>query len=268
METISLKQNLPLFKPKKRQAILLNTHDLYSVLFYQYQPLNGPLVSGIQVKERPYSPTSLYPKGNCRAYQLEALLTGQFSDNGEENWKEFSDTLINTFRYEIKKHKERGIIYHPLKRVLPKKNGNLNEFNSRLEEMSEGSCGDTLTLAYITSHGNDKNFVVGLDDTRMEYTELAKKFEKIKGKKAVMMLTCGSGYLLDALERNATKDDYLVITLTDKGEQLAASDGAALAYDYIYFNILAKKKVSNIRLPKILEEYSHPQIIGSYDVIL
>lgn len=270
MEFISLQEGLPLFEPKKRQAILLNTFDLLRTFLINSESHEGIRRYKIGIEQLPYNTTYLTRTGNCRVYQLEALLAGEFSNNGEK-WNGFDAKLRSVFRFEIQKHKERGITYDSVIRVLPKKEGNKKEFDSKLEVLTKNSYEDTLTLLYITGHGNDKNFVTGVNDkgiSRMSHDTLIKKLDKIKGKKVVLMLTCGSGYMFNSLEKSKSKEDYLVVTSTNKQEKFAISKGDPMIHNAIYFNIMEKGRISNIYLPSMLEEFNHPQISGSYDVIL
>ena len=248
-EEIHLDSGLPLFEPKSRHAILLNNYDIFDE----------------------YSQTNMYCRGNRRVYELEVVLTGKFGKGPEQFEPTLSEFLSLTWEQELEAHKKyrRVISYDSVSRILPQTDMRKN-LERNLERLSDVSSKDTLTFMYLTSHGKIGSFVIN-NREEMDYQDLLDKLDGIKGKKVIVALACYSGSLVDAWRERKTKDDYVILTSTTNREK-GINWGEDQLHDIVVENLSAKQKLSNLRIPAVIKPVSddkqHPQIVGSYDVVL
>jgi hypothetical protein len=247
-DEIRLSSGLQLFEPRSRHAVLLNSFDISDE----------------------YSQTIMWCRGNRSVYGLEAVLSGKFGKGPEQFEPALGKRLQLKFGFELELHQRyrQGIAYDSVSRVLPQTEMR-GELYRNLERISSNASDDTLTFMYIISHGKPNSFAID-NEQEMSYRDLLDSLDEIKGKKAIAALACYSGSLIDALRERKRKDDYIILTSTANGEQ-GITWGEDELHDIIVENLLANRKVSDQGIPFVIKsthDKHHPQIVGSYDLIL
>jgi len=145
--------------------------------------------------------------------------------------------------------------------------------DDNIQRISEASHDDTLTFVYLTSHaasGQVDHFVIDTYDS-MGYQELLDKLDTIKGKKVVLAFLCYSGTLIDVFRERGTSEDYVILTSANNKEE-DWNWGRRDLDDLFRNNLLRKGRLSDLRIPRTVKvdrsSRQHPQMVGSFDVIL
>lgn len=207
----------------------------------------------------------MHCQGNRQIFELEALLQGSFSLPAAKYRKIFSKIVNYSWGEELRAHEihRQEIKYDSVTRILPGVDMR-RKFNQTINEIGKVSDEDTLTFLYIISHGEPGSFLID-NKQHYSYSSLLNKLNRIKGRKAIVALALNSASLLDVIEQNEQKENYIAIVSANSSESAVDWNEADL-HELLVINILDREKLSSIYLP--YSDGNHPTIKGYFDVVL
>lgn len=249
------------FQPARKNALLIAGKSL--------------LTGFVKVPEVPrWHPTL---SGNLNIYDWEMLMTGTV-DSGEmcplnslQAGTVAPKDILRRFFHDGLKDYESGArrngAYTEAVKIWPGTNEVWREYRVAIDRLSEHSSEETLTTVIVFSHGEGGSFQLG--NSQIQYRRFLRDLDEIRGKKAIFMYACHSGFLLRALKVHERRRDYAVTTSCEAGN-LSTNWGDRELDDYLWAHFSQGKTYSDLKLkpPELRVHKQFPQVLRYFDVRL
>ena len=266
-ERLQLSENLPLFNPNQRFAILLNTN-------YEREEYG-----------RKYSQGDISYASNQHIFGLEMLLTGRLHPFPGKRLQEKAESVISLMLSPQRElHAERTIAYQSVKRILPtfefrtratnRKTTNLFHFPqqdpfSELERAIKKIAGEAthqdLTFVYVTPSSESGQLFIG--HSILYSSQFFDMLDTIEGKKVVVLQTDYSGYFAKVLSRRPTQKHYILLASCD-AHTMSSFHVENELHSLLLTHLAKQQPLSSLNIHQCCRFQQKPQISGNFDVIL
>lgn len=251
---ITFPSPLPLFKPNRRQAILVNSYDVAESCSA------GVIEIGLS-------------RGSRRVYEMEGILTQDIK--GDKNFR----LTAKNKEFMRQKHvgesaknidqTRKAIRYNALARIQPY-NDQREKFDKTLAKFIKSSREDTLTFLYGTCHGEVEG--VALDETIYPYEELIGQLDEVKGNKVIILMACFSGAIIDVIDSKSKAPEKYTVMTSAGADQKGINWAEDEIHSVVSGHIRGARPLSKLAFMapdhELGGEKPIPQIRANFDVII
>ena len=275
-------QILPKFAPTLRNAVLINGRDIPHRDITELSQAVSACI-GIPVgdpRDIGWSIATGTSTGASRVFEMQCLLTGKIEspelnamlsdiDNEARCEEILNENLESRYSYAVLgKRKELGLLCENTIAYLTPSPDIKLDLALSIEELKQVSSSSTLSLFFITTHGNPGELC--FNGQSISHDSLIANIGEIPGKKVIICLACYSGGIIDSIKNHPQASDFIAITSTN-GDQKSLTYLETKIFDQLVAQCCDRKSVVDMRFKTYSSSMGEqtPQVfLGDFDVVV